>query len=120
MNWWILLTQPVRLARSLALDKAGSSIAARIAIMAMTTSSSMRVKAYFERGVKRTRLAIDFIVGSGCFDCDVISAGLAGHRIGHFDRAVGGEHEAIGEGGPGGERGAKLIGRAHANPGEPI
>ena len=35
----------VRLARSLALASAGNSMAARIAMMAMTTSSSIRVNA---------------------------------------------------------------------------
>jgi hypothetical protein len=40
-----LLTQLMALALSLALDKAGKSIAAKIAMIAMTTSSSIRVKA---------------------------------------------------------------------------
>ena len=38
-------TQPIFLARSLALASAGSSMAARIAMMAITTKSSMSVKA---------------------------------------------------------------------------
>src|SRR5258708_3796372 len=42
---FILLTQCILAALAFALDKAGSSIAARIAMMAMTTSSSMSVKA---------------------------------------------------------------------------
>ena len=37
--------QEIRMARSFALPKAGKSIAARMAMMAMTTSSSIRVKA---------------------------------------------------------------------------
>src|SRR5437867_4567000 len=40
----MLLTQLARLALDLALASAGSSKAARIAMMAMTTNSSMRVK----------------------------------------------------------------------------
>ena len=39
-----LLVQEMRLARSLALASAGSSKAARIAMMAMTTSNSIKVK----------------------------------------------------------------------------
>ena len=39
-----LLIQPIALAFSLALFKAGSNIAAKMAIIAMTTKSSMRVK----------------------------------------------------------------------------
>jgi hypothetical protein len=41
----MLFTHSVRCALSLALAKAGNSIAARIAIMAMTTSNSINVKA---------------------------------------------------------------------------
>src|SRR3954463_9468158 len=41
----LLLTHAMSLAFSLARDRAGSSIAARIAIIAITTSSSIRVKA---------------------------------------------------------------------------
>src|SRR5690242_3750863 len=40
----MLLAQLIRLARSLALARAGNSIAANIAMMAMTTKSSIRVK----------------------------------------------------------------------------
>ena len=43
--WRRLFTQEMRLARSLAPARAGSSRAARMAIMAMTTRSSMRVNA---------------------------------------------------------------------------
>src|SRR5437868_6078617 len=45
MNCRMLLTHPVRLARSFAPDKAGNSMAAKIAIIAITTSSSIKVKA---------------------------------------------------------------------------
>src|SRR6266566_9384666 len=45
MNWRMLLMQPARRDRSLAPVNAGNNNAARIAIMAITTSSSMRVKA---------------------------------------------------------------------------
>src|SRR5438874_6901460 len=41
----LLLTQAMALAFSFALDRAGSSIAARIAIIAITTSNSIRVNA---------------------------------------------------------------------------
>jgi len=41
-----LFTQAMRLAFSLAEARAGNSNAARIAMMAMTTSSSIRVKAH--------------------------------------------------------------------------
>jgi len=44
-----LLMQEVRLAFSLARDNAGSNIDARIAIMAMTTRSSIRVNAALRR-----------------------------------------------------------------------
>ena len=43
--WRVLFMQEDRIARSLALLKAGSSIAAKIAMMAMTTSNSISVKA---------------------------------------------------------------------------
>src|SRR6266852_2575864 len=45
VNCFRLPRQTVRLARSFALANAGSSMAAKIAIMAMTTSNSMSVKA---------------------------------------------------------------------------
>ena len=45
MAWRMLLLQAARLAFSLAEANAGSSIAARIAMIAITTSSSMSVKA---------------------------------------------------------------------------
>jgi hypothetical protein len=41
---FILFTHEIRFARSFALDNAGRSIAARIAMIAMTTSSSIKVK----------------------------------------------------------------------------
>src|SRR5882724_752408 len=44
-----LLTQEIFFARSLAAAKAGNNIAARIAIMAMTTSSSIKVKPFPRR-----------------------------------------------------------------------
>ena len=47
--WRVLLMQEVRMARSFALPKAGSSMAAKIAMMAMTTSSSIKVNASLER-----------------------------------------------------------------------
>ena len=43
--WWLLLIHVVRLAWSLARLNAGNNSAAKIAMMAMTTSSSTRVKA---------------------------------------------------------------------------
>ena len=42
-----LLTQAIWRADALALFKAGSSIAARIAMIAITTNNSMRVKCFF-------------------------------------------------------------------------
>src|SRR3954466_1899963 len=42
-----LFTQLIRWARALALARAGRSKPARMAMMAMTTNSSMRVKAFF-------------------------------------------------------------------------
>src|SRR5207244_7495806 len=60
-NWRTLLTQPLRLARSLAPDKAGNNMAARIAIMAMTTRSSINVNA------SRFGRSKDFKLGS--FTC---------------------------------------------------
>src|SRR5436190_1723164 len=53
-----LFMQLVRLARSFALASAGSSIAARIAMMAMTTSSSMSVNAEPTNGLGRVRLGL--------------------------------------------------------------
>src|SRR5882724_2986316 len=44
-SWRLLLTQAVRLAFSFALAKAGNNNPARIAMMAMTTRSSIKVKA---------------------------------------------------------------------------
>src|ERR1039458_7817495 len=43
----LLFTQVMRMALALALDRAGKSMAARIAMMAMTTNSSIRVKPRF-------------------------------------------------------------------------
>ena len=43
--WRVLLMQEIRIARSFALLKAGNNIAAKIAMMAMTTNSSIKVKA---------------------------------------------------------------------------
>ena len=56
-----LFTQAIRSARSLALLKAGSSSAARIAMIAITTSSSISVKAAFagRSSTVRARLALD-------------------------------------------------------------
>ena len=45
VNCFMLLRQLVALAFSLAFDSTGSSSAARIAMMAITTSSSSKVKA---------------------------------------------------------------------------
>jgi hypothetical protein len=65
----------IAFARSFALDKAGSNMAARIAIMAMTTSSSIRVKAR-----KTGRLGdLDIIVAMRRFSC-------LGDSIDSFDR----------------------------------
>jgi hypothetical protein len=44
-SWRWLLMQEVCLPLALALERAGSNIAAKIAMMAITTNSSMRVKA---------------------------------------------------------------------------
>jgi hypothetical protein len=44
-NWCRLLVQEIRLALSLALVNAGSSSAAKIAMMAITTNSSISVNA---------------------------------------------------------------------------
>ena len=58
-NWRRLLTQEIRLALSLALDKAGRSIPAKMAMMAITTSNSISVKAVvlrLGRTVKRSGL----------------------------------------------------------------
>src|SRR5947207_5020271 len=61
MNWRILLRQAARRACSLALLNAGNNSEARMAIMAMTTSSSMSVKPREcgggENSGERTRLA---------------------------------------------------------------
>ena len=45
---FVLLKQAAANPLSFALDKAGSNIAARIAIIAMTTSNSIKVKADFD------------------------------------------------------------------------
>ena len=57
----MLLTQPVRRARSLALASAGRSSAASTLMSAITTSSSMRVKA------NRLRQSLCFKPGSISF-----------------------------------------------------
>src|SRR5207249_1161334 len=44
-TWRMLLMQAIRLPFSLALDRTGKSIAARIAMIAITTSNSISVKA---------------------------------------------------------------------------
>jgi hypothetical protein len=49
-NWFMLLKQEVCRAFSLAAAKTGNKIAARIAMIAITTSSSIRVKARRDRG----------------------------------------------------------------------
>src|SRR5262245_58590268 len=46
-----LFTHEMRLAFSLAIESAGNSIAARMAMIAITTSNSIKVKALFDRGV---------------------------------------------------------------------
>src|SRR5207245_2029563 len=51
-----LLAQPIRLARSFDLDKAGSSILARMAMIAITTSNSIKVNA--PTGSRRLRLLL--------------------------------------------------------------
>ena len=53
--WWRLFAQPIRNARSLALLKAGSSSAARIAMIAITTNSSISVNAPLAGRVPTTR-----------------------------------------------------------------
>src|SRR5579871_4450192 len=61
--WRQLFMQTVRFDFSLALARAGKSIAARIAMMAMTTRSSIRVKApdNSTMGFGSPRLALVFI-----------------------------------------------------------
>jgi hypothetical protein len=51
--WWWLLLHLIRLAFSFARPSVGNSIAARIAMMATTTSNSMSVKEASSRRVRR-------------------------------------------------------------------
>src|SRR2546422_235169 len=62
MNWWMLLRHEARRARSFALLKAGSSSAASMAMMAMTTRSSIRVNPGRNRrgGGRDARIALEF------------------------------------------------------------
>ena len=53
INWRWLLWQLASVALSLALDKAGRSMAAKMAMMAMTTSNSIKVKAARRRDPDR-------------------------------------------------------------------
>ena len=66
------MTQVIRLADSFALDKAGSNMEARIAIMAMTTSNSISVNAAlaFDAGLVKVR----------CGDCFLIRVLSGGSR----------------------------------------
>src|SRR5438094_794861 len=76
--------QEVALAFSRALANTGKSIAARIAIMAMTTSSSIRVKADRVLGAA-------FACNDGRFICSSFRA-REGVRRGQFDKPVYAEY----------------------------
>src|ERR1043166_3456622 len=96
----MLFLQLARIARSLALVRAGSSSAARMAMIAITTRSSMRVKAY---GVQvlpelfgvRFSMAV-FLIR---FAHDKKALGRAALDVGHLDDPVG-ENERIGSSRP--------------------
>jgi hypothetical protein len=65
-----LLTHFICCARNLALESAGSSMAARMAMMAMTTSSSIKVKARAQRG-ESASLSGEYRFGKTCGDLTV-------------------------------------------------
>ena len=70
----MLLRQAMDLAFSLAFDNAGSSIAARIAMMAMTTSSSIKVNArkFFIAGIKPLSLQERKGEMRGALNCELL------------------------------------------------
>jgi hypothetical protein len=67
-NCFWLLRQEVSVARSLALLSAGRSRPARIAMMAMTTSSSIRVKAFTFVRDERADFITKIPKGTGIWD----------------------------------------------------
>ena len=73
----MLLLQAARLARSFALARAGKSIAARMAMIAMTTKSSISVKArqLFRARVLRGKIGLECgSTTAGLSDCNAIGA----------------------------------------------
>ena len=60
--WCIFEMHPIACAFFLALASAGNNIAARIAMMAMTTSSSISVNAFLPTEFWRRRFVFIFIV----------------------------------------------------------
>src|SRR2546422_11306393 len=96
-NWRWLFLQFVRLAHSLALTSAGRRREARIAMIAMTTSSSIRVKArntdlgisdFMNQAFASRASLVQFI------DHKKVPWGRACIQIHYLNRAVG-EHEAV-------------------------
>lgn len=68
----------VRLPRSLAVDMAGNSSAARIEMMAMTTGNSIRVKPQSFRQTKHPRTNLEFDGFTGHATCEIKFIALAG------------------------------------------
>src|SRR6266576_2722055 len=96
----MLFLQLARIARSFALVSAGSSSAARMPMIAITTSSSMRVKARSVQGFTKS-LGVGFSMAVFLFRFvhDKKATGRARIHVGHLDDPVG-EHERVGQFGP--------------------
>ena len=117
-----LLRQPIFFALSLALAKAGKSSAARMAMMAITTSSSIRVNANSLRGSPDFTVKILSIGGRlRWFDRDEDLARPSGlDVIGHSRQTTGVQHQRIGKFGPQGGRDSQEVGRPHFYAGQAV
>ena len=62
VNCLISLTQAICCARNFALDNAGNNIAAKMAIMAITTSNSISVKAHNTGEALPCRNSVDLLI----------------------------------------------------------
>ena len=67
VNCLMLLMQSICCARNFALDNAGNNIAAKMAIMAITTSNSISVKAHNAGEAPPCRNSVDLLIAMSAF-----------------------------------------------------